>query len=121
MLKFVKKYFLQLHSIRKGRNLKSLILISSFQPSLKYFRRFYNIGMFSGLIYTITDVENLHIWMVKHISEHPLFEKLNESEMMNDPIVKLLYDSTEEGQKVTRNKGKKWAAVYRKRPDPDWL
>lgn len=77
--------------------------------------------MFSGLIYTITDVENLHIWMVKHISEHPLFEKLNESEMMNDPIVKLLYDSTEEGQKVTRNKGKKWAAVYRKRPDPDWL
>lgn len=74
-----------------------------------------------GFIYTITDVEELHTWMVKHLNEHPLFERLNEEEMKNDPVVELLYDSTEEGQKVTRNAGSKWPAVFRRLPDPDWV
>ncbi|KAL3994340.1 putative methyltransferase family protein [Acanthocheilonema viteae] len=52
-----------------------------------------------GMIYTITDVEELHIWMVKHISAHPLFERLTDLAMKTDPIVEMLYDSTEEGQK----------------------
>ena len=27
-----------------------------------------------GLIYTITDVKDLHEWMVVHLDEHPLFQ-----------------------------------------------
>ncbi|EJW86963.1 tRNA (guanine-N(7)-)-methyltransferase [Wuchereria bancrofti] len=71
-----------------------------------------------GLIYTITDVEELHIWMVRHLSAHPLFEHLTDLEMKSDPVVEMLYDSTEEGQKVARNEGSKWPAVFRRLPDP---
>lgn len=70
-----------------------------------------------GLIYTITDVHDLHLWMVSHLEEHPLFERLNEDELKADPVVDKLYESTEEGQKVTRAKGEKWCAVFRRIPD----
>lgn len=59
--------------------------------------------------------------MVKHLSAHPLFERLNDSAMKTDSVVEMLYNSTEEGQKVTRNKGSKWAAVFRRLFDPDFL
>lgn len=72
----------------------------------------------SGLIYTITDVKDLHDWMVKHLSEHPLFERLTDEELKADPVVEMLYESTEEGQKVTRNEGEKWPAVFRRLPNP---
>jgi tRNA (guanine-N7-)-methyltransferase len=72
-----------------------------------------------GYIYTITDVEDLHQWMVKHISEHPLFERLTDDELKADPVVPLLSDSTEEGQKVTRNSGSKYPAVFRRLTDPN--
>jgi len=71
-----------------------------------------------GLIYTITDVHDLHEWMVHHLSAHPLFVRLSKEEEENDPVVKKLYESTEEGQKVTRNDGEKWPAVFRRIPDP---
>ena len=29
-----------------------------------------------GLIYTITDVKDLHVWMVDHMDAHPLFQVL---------------------------------------------
>ncbi|KAK0409822.1 hypothetical protein QR680_004781 [Steinernema hermaphroditum] len=67
-----------------------------------------------GIIYTISDVEDLHIWMKKHLSEHPLFEELSPAEMEADPVVPLLFESTEEGQKVTRNEGSKFPAVFRR-------
>lgn len=35
-----------------------------------------------------------------------------------DPIVEKLYSSTEEGQKVTRNNGDKYLAVFRRISDP---
>jgi len=35
-----------------------------------------------------------------------------------DPLVEKLYDSTEEGHKVTRNKGRKFLAVFRRVSDP---
>jgi len=35
-----------------------------------------------------------------------------------DPVVEKLYQSTEEGQKVTRNKGVKLVAVFRRIQDP---
>ena len=33
-----------------------------------------------GILYTITDVKDLHEWMVKHLDAHPLFEKLSDEE-----------------------------------------
>ncbi|MFH4980179.1 hypothetical protein AB6A40_006888 [Gnathostoma spinigerum] len=74
-----------------------------------------------GRIYTITDVEDLHNWMKKHLNDHPLFEELDANELEADPVVKLIYESTEEGQKVSRNDGSKWAAVFRRLPDPPWV
>lgn len=71
-----------------------------------------------GKLYTITDVEDLHDWMVLHILAHPLFEKLTEAEIEKDPVVAMLFDSTEEGQKVTRNSGKKFPAVFRRVENP---
>lgn len=79
-----------------------------------------------GLIYTITDVVDMHKWMAAHLEAHPLFERLAEEELVglilsllpsptlfiilhciilslpqsSDPIVPKLYESTEEGKKV---------------------
>ncbi len=35
-----------------------------------------------GILYTCTDVLDLHQWMVKHLDEHPLFERLTQEEMV---------------------------------------
>lgn len=77
----------------------------------------YVLGV-NGVVYTITDVKELHEWMVAHFSEHPLFERINEEEVVADPIVEKLYASSEEGQKVTRNNGDKFLAIFRRLEDP---
>lgn len=71
-----------------------------------------------GIVYTVTDVKDLNEWMVQHFTEHPLFERIQEDELKSDPIVEKLYSSTEEGQKVTRNSGDKFLAVFRRIADP---
>ncbi|KAI4460388.1 3-deoxy-d-manno-octulosonic-acid transferase/trna guanine-n 7 - -methyltransferase [Holotrichia oblita] len=71
-----------------------------------------------GLVYTITDVKDLHEWIVQHFVDHPLFDRVSDLDLEDDPIVEKLYSSTEEGQKVTRNKGDKFLAVFRRTPDP---
>ncbi len=71
-----------------------------------------------GMVYTITDVHDLHLWMVEKLEGHPLFKRVSEEEMKEDPVVEKLYESTEEGQKVSRTKGEKWCAVFRRVPDP---
>jgi len=70
-----------------------------------------------GLVYTITDVKDLHDWMVEHFTQHPLFTRLTQQQLDDDPVVELIVNSTEEGQKVTRNKGDKWTAVFRRTDD----
>lgn len=35
-----------------------------------------------GLVYTITDVKELHDWIQQHFIEHPLFEKVADSELV---------------------------------------
>ena len=72
----------------------------------------------SGRLYTVTDVEELFEWMTQHLEAHPLFQRLNDEEMEQDPVVAKLFESTEEGQKVTRAKGQKWCAVFKRVPDP---
>ncbi|RUS81990.1 hypothetical protein EGW08_010259 [Elysia chlorotica] len=71
-----------------------------------------------GLVYTITDVKDLHEWMVEHLTAFPLFSRVSQEELDNDPVVEKIYNSTEEGQKVTRNKGEKWLAVFRRIDHP---
>ncbi|KAJ4963873.1 hypothetical protein NE237_023812 [Protea cynaroides] len=67
-----------------------------------------------GIIYTITDVEDLGEWMKTCLEDHPLFEALTEEELKADPVVKLLCSATEEGQKVARNGGQTFQAIYRR-------
>ena len=74
--------------------------------------------LFKGVVYTVTDVLDLHEWMVKHFDNHPLFVALTREEIDNDPVIDKLYQSSEEGQKVTRNNGEKFLAVYRRISDP---
>lgn len=73
-----------------------------------------------GIIYTITDVEDLHNWMVMHFIAHPNFERISEEEQEADKCVEVMRIGTEEGQKVTRNNGPKYVALFRRTDDPSW-
>jgi tRNA (guanine-N7-)-methyltransferase len=73
-----------------------------------------------GIIYTITDVEDLHNWMVTHFDAHPSFARISESEQETDECVKVMRVGTEEGQKVERNNGPKFVALFRRVEDPPW-
>ncbi|KAL6553439.1 hypothetical protein OROGR_007281 [Orobanche gracilis] len=68
----------------------------------------------AGVIYTITDVEELGVWMKSCLDGHPLFEAVSDDELVADPVVELLSTVTEEGQKVARNDGQTFRAIYRR-------
>jgi tRNA (guanine-N7-)-methyltransferase len=73
-----------------------------------------------GIIYTITDVHDLHQWMFTHLNSFPLFEFIDEDTLRADgkgPIIDAVYTSTEEGRKVERNGGQKWLACFRRIQD----
>ena len=70
-----------------------------------------------GIVYTITDVKDLADWMQKHLSEHPLFEPVSTELLREDgkgPILDAVWNGTEEGKKVERNKGDKYLACFRR-------
>ncbi|KAI8572434.1 hypothetical protein RHMOL_Rhmol01G0198000 [Rhododendron molle] len=67
-----------------------------------------------GNIYTITDVEELGEWMKACLEGNPMFEAVRDEELEADPVVKLLSSATEEGQKVARNGGQTFQAVYKR-------
>ncbi|KAI9094421.1 hypothetical protein DFS34DRAFT_716910 [Phlyctochytrium arcticum] len=71
-----------------------------------------------GILYTVTDVRDLHEWMVKHLDEHPLFVRLSKEEEASDPCVPCVMQETEEGKKVERNSGDKFLACYRRVETP---
>ena len=73
-----------------------------------------------GIVYTITDVEDLSTWMVKHFDAHPLFQRVTQDEVEQDECVKIMRSSTEEGKKVERNNGQKYVACFRRVDDPLW-
>src|SRR5947207_784503 len=74
-----------------------------------------------GIIYTITDVEGLHIWIVEHFAGHASFERVAEEEQEMDECVEIMKSETEEGKKVERNKGQKFIALFRRKEDPPWV
>lgn len=67
-------------------------------------------------VYIATDVKDLYDWMVGHFHQHPLF--IEDEAGDQDPVLPLLFESTEEGRKVTRMGGQKFAAVFIRIPDP---
>lgn len=73
-----------------------------------------------GIVYTITDVEALHEWMVEHLNAHLSFERVPEEEVESDECVVAMRNETEEGKKVTRNNGQKFVALFRRKEDPPW-
>lgn len=71
-----------------------------------------------GIVYTITDVKDLHDWMVEHFEKFPLFSRISDDQLKDDVVIEKLYTSTEEGQKVSRNDGDKYLAVFKRVADP---
>ncbi|THH14696.1 hypothetical protein EW146_g5672 [Bondarzewia mesenterica] len=70
-----------------------------------------------GVVYTITDVNDLHEWMKAHLQAFPLFESVSEDVLRSEGkgnILDAVWNSTEEGKKVQRNKGDKWLACFRR-------
>lgn len=67
-----------------------------------------------GLLYTATDVKDLHDWMVENLNAHPLFDRIPNEEIFFDPVVNCVLEKTEEGIKVARNNGDKYLAVYKR-------
>lgn len=73
-----------------------------------------------GLVYTCTDVLDLHQWMCSCFEQFPLFQRIDNDDPLikNDPCIEHVVGSTEEGKKVERNKGDKYLAVFRRIEDP---
>lgn len=71
-------------------------------------------------MYTITDVEDLHLWMCEKFDGHLSFERLSEEEMGKDELVGVMKTETEEGKKVERNGGRKFVACWRRKEWPAW-
>ncbi|TRM64953.1 guanine-N-7 methyltransferase, partial [Schizophyllum amplum] len=70
-----------------------------------------------GIVYTITDVQDLAEWMQKHLSAHPLFEPVSDAILREEgkgPILDAVWGGTEEGKKVERNNGSKFLACFRR-------
>jgi hypothetical protein len=43
---------------------------------------FFFLRVAQGILYTITDVVDLHMWMAGHLDAHPLFERLTDAELV---------------------------------------
>ncbi|KAL9066095.1 MAG: hypothetical protein Q9157_007257 [Trypethelium eluteriae] len=102
----------------KARKHKARIVSSSLNSEYAYVLRP------GGKVYTITDVEDLHEWMVERLGSHPSFERVSREEEEEgegqDELVGVMRRETEEGKKVERNGGKKFVAVFRRVEDPPW-
>ena len=76
------------------------------------------IGLIRGLRLKI-HFELYLRWMADCLSRHPLFERIPDEDLKDDICFKTMFEATEEGQKVTRNKGQKWPAVFKRLPNPE--
>lgn len=73
-----------------------------------------------GVVYTITDVEDLSKWMADGFGGCELFERVAEEELEGDVAVEIMKTETEEGKKVERNGGRKWVVCFRRKENPGW-
>ncbi|KAH7366314.1 hypothetical protein KP509_18G072300 [Ceratopteris richardii] len=80
--------------------------------SIALLAEYAHVMALGGILYTVTDVEELGEWMKSCLEAHPLFEEVPLKKQEADPVVGLLKCATEEGQKVERNGGKTFYSVY---------
>jgi tRNA (guanine-N7-)-methyltransferase len=52
------------------------------------------------------------------LEAHPMFDPVSEEELASDPAAQLLDQASEEAQKVSRNSGDTYRAVFRRRETP---
>lgn len=52
------------------------------------------------------------------LEAHPMFDPVSEEELAADPAAQLLDQASEEAQKVSRNSGATYRAVFRRRESP---
>lgn len=52
------------------------------------------------------------------LEAHPMFDPVSEEELANDPAAQLLDQASEEAQKVARNSGATFRAVFQRRETP---
>jgi tRNA (guanine-N7-)-methyltransferase len=67
-----------------------------------------------GLLYVVTDVEDLYNWMTSHLEEHASFERLSAEDEKKDILHDKLLNRSEEAQKVERNNGSKFLAIFKR-------
>lgn len=93
----------------KKRKNKHRIITSGLIAEYAYF-----LKPNEGILYTVTDVKELHEWQVRHLDAHPLFKRMTDAELEGDICIESVMKDTEEGKKVERNGGDKYMAVYRR-------
>lgn len=90
-------------------------------------RRIINTGLITeyayvlapgGMLYTISDVPELGQWMRAKLDAHPMFERIDDAQLADDPAANLLTAASEEAQKVARNGGQTFRNVYRRLQAP---
>lgn len=42
-----------------------------------------NLNFVQAIVYTMTDVKDLHEWMVQHFVEHPLFQRIPDDQLVS--------------------------------------
>jgi tRNA (guanine-N(7)-)-methyltransferase len=60
-----------------------------------------------GTLYTITDVKDLADWMQSYLDQSPLFRRLSDAELADDPCATMIQNVSEEAKKVSRASGNK--------------
>ncbi|XP_049848954.1 tRNA (guanine-N(7)-)-methyltransferase-like [Schistocerca gregaria] len=69
-----------------------------------------------GYAYIATDVKDLYDWMERHFLEHPLFEKVTEQELCDDPVINLIPNSTEESRKAKKQNRSIFYTAFKRIP-----
>lgn len=67
-----------------------------------------------GFIYAVSDEKELGDWMRTCLENHPLFVKLTNEEIQNDPFVPFVRDSSEDAQRTERQKKDKHLCVFKR-------
>lgn len=103
------------YSIKKPTitTIKQMIILLQDSVTFQNKRHTYRLSSFP-LFYLL----QWHDWMVKHLEEHPLFQRLSPEWEANDKCVKIMTHATEEGKKVERKKGDKFVACFERLPNP---
>ncbi|CRH00143.1 methyltransferase, putative [Plasmodium relictum] len=75
---------------------------------------YYHLLQKGGLIYFITDVFTLYLWVKFCFTKFPYFKLLSHEEYKNDICVKLIHESSEESKKVKKNNQYMYFCVAKK-------